>query len=261
MKSAVFGLACLALAGFGMPAGAQMWPTPAGPAEDLTEDEVLENALAAYQAVFYHELGHALIDILELPVLGLEEDAADILSAVLIHELWEPEDSAFKLRAAAGYWAQSAAIWADTGEAPDFGGVHSPDERRYFTYVCLYYGADPENRAEMAAELGLSEGRAATCPQEYELASQSWGTFLDELYEIGPGESLRWTGPEDADDPFAEMIREEIDYLNSILTLPATLDVEIALCDEPNAYYDPSTVSVTMCWELAEWMMGLDPEL
>ena len=28
--------------------------------------------------IFYHELGHALIDILQLPVFGQEEDAADV---------------------------------------------------------------------------------------------------------------------------------------------------------------------------------------
>jgi hypothetical protein len=240
------------------PLAAQVWPSPAGPAaEPLGEDDVLANALDAYLAVFYHELGHALIDILQPPVLGLEEDAADILSAVLIHELWDPEDSEQKLRAAAGFWAQSAAEWAATGEAPFYGGVHSPDERRYFTYVCLYYGADPEGRSALAEDLGLDESRAASCPGEYELANQSWGTYLDELYEAGAGSSLRWTGPADADDPFALMLRAEIEFLNSILTLPEPLDISIALCDAPNAYYDPSDRSVTMCWELAEWMAGV----
>ena len=244
------------------PAVSQIWPSPAGPAEEeQSGEEVLANALDAFLAVFYHELGHALIDILQPPVLGLEEDAADILSVVLINELWEPEESAFKLRAAAGYWAQTAAHWAETGVAPQYGGVHSPDERRYFTYVCLYYGADPDARRDLAEDLGLSPDRARSCPREYALASESWGPYLDEIYAAGAGTSLRWTGPEAADDPFALMLREEIDYLNSILTLPVPLAIEIALCDQPNAFYDPSSRSVTMCWELAEWMAGLRPDM
>ncbi len=236
-------------------ATAQVWSSPDGPAE-VTDDEQLANAQDAFLAVFYHEMGHALIDIMELPVLGLEEDAADVLSVVLINELWEAEDSEKKVRAAAGFWAQSAAEWAGSGEAPDYGGVHSPDERRYYTYVCLYYGADPEARQSLAADLSLSEDRAESCPDEYQLANDSWGPYLDELYEAGKGESLVWVEGQDEDDPFVAMMKDEVDYLNSILTLPKPLTVQVTSCGEANAYYSPSDVSVTMCTELADWMLN-----
>ena len=64
---------------------------------DMPEDEaeaqfVTSNVLAA----FYHELGHALIDVLQLPVLGKEEDAADTLSALLVHDIWD-ESSATQI--------------------------------------------------------------------------------------------------------------------------------------------------------------------
>ncbi|MGB1209146.1 MAG: DUF4344 domain-containing metallopeptidase, partial [Paracoccaceae bacterium] len=41
--------------------------------------------------IFYHELGHAMIDILDLPIFGQEEDAADVASVMLIDALWEEE--------------------------------------------------------------------------------------------------------------------------------------------------------------------------
>lgn len=267
-KGGISGVALalgLGVAGLCGPVGAQVWAgyesgsAQAG-GEGSSEAAVYEDALIATQdafvAVFYHELGHALIDIMQLPVLGLEEDAADILSVVMIHELWDAESADQKLRAAAGFWALSADQWAASGEAPDQWGVHSPDGRRYSTYVCLFYGAAPDEREGLAIELGLPEGRAASCPQEYDLASQSWGPYLDQLYEAGAGQTLVWEGPGDDEDPFIAVIREEVDYLNSVMSLPAPLTVRVARCDEPNAFYDPETVSVTMCAELAEWMLG-----
>lgn len=221
---------------------------------DATEDQVAA-ALDANLSIFYHEMGHALIDVMQLPVLGLEEDAADILSALLISQLWDAESSEQKLRAAAGLWAASAAETASSGYLPAQWSVHSPDERRYFTYVCLWYGAAPEERAEVAAELGLPEGRAATCPAEYELADQSWGPYLDELYAAGKGETLVWTGPEDGDS-FAQGIKDEVDYLNSVLSLPETVSVTYEDCGVENAWYDPGAKSVTMCAEMAAWALA-----
>ena len=217
-------------------------------------DEALDRALDAYLSIFYHEFGHALIDIMQLPVLGLEEDAADTLSVVMIEDLWEAESSAEKLRAAAGFWDKSARAWEETGEAPDFGGVHSPDRRRYFTYVCLYYGADPDNRAELAQDLGLPEDRAETCPDEFALANKSWMPFLEELRDAGAGETLVWTQAEAEDSPFAAMLRDEVRYLNETLSLPENLSVTFTSCGMENAFYSPGDKSITMCTELADYM-------
>ncbi|EAQ14442.1 putative metallopeptidase DUF4344 [Maritimibacter alkaliphilus HTCC2654] len=40
-------------------------------------------------ATLYHELGHALIDIQDVPIFGQEEDAADVLSILLVDAFWE----------------------------------------------------------------------------------------------------------------------------------------------------------------------------
>lgn len=209
----------------------------------------------AYLSIFYHELGHALIEILKPPVLGLEEDAADILSALMINELWDEEASEAKLRAAAGLWAASAAEWAAAGESPAYYGVHSPDERRYYTYVCLWYGASPDTREAVAVELGLPEERAVSCPGEFDLASSSWGPYLDDIYTAGAGKSLVWIGPPAETDPFAAVLIEEVEYLNSILSLPADLTVTYEPCGMPNAFFDASVTGITMCTEMAEWAL------
>ncbi len=214
-------------------------------------------------AIFYHELGHALIDVMQLPVLGLEEDAADVLSVVMIDRLWDAESSEAKVASAAYFWAASAeasaAASAETGEAPAFWGVHSPDERRFFTYICLYYGGAPDESAVLAEEFGLPADRAATCPDEFDLAQGSWGLFLDELEAAGAGESLVWLGDAEPEDVVARAIMEEVAYLNSILTLPEEVGVQVAACDEANAFYDPAERTITMCREMADYILEVAP--
>ncbi|MDG2454039.1 MAG: DUF4344 domain-containing metallopeptidase, partial [Paracoccaceae bacterium] len=49
------------------------------------EEFIRDNILA----IFYHEFGHALIDVRDLPIFGQEEDAADVASVMLMHSLYE----------------------------------------------------------------------------------------------------------------------------------------------------------------------------
>ena len=44
-------------------------------------------------SVVYHELGHAVIDTMQVPIFGQEEDAADVFSILLIDEIFEPESA------------------------------------------------------------------------------------------------------------------------------------------------------------------------
>ena len=106
-------------------------------------------------SVFYHKLGHAVIDTMQVPIFGQEEDAADVFSILLIDEIFELEsaniiahDAAFGFHAEAQ--ENTLAFW----------DVHGPDEQRYYNLVCIFYGANPDLREELAQELGLPEERA-----------------------------------------------------------------------------------------------------
>lgn len=226
----------------------------AGEAPDLSDAEWFVRDVMV--SIFYHELGHALIDVMQLPVLGLEEDAADVLSVVMIDRLWDAESAEAKVAAAATFWGTSAAQSAEAGYDTAFWGVHSPDERRYFTYLCLYYGGAPEERETMAMDYGLPEDRAVTCPDEFDMAASSWGVFLDELEAAGPGESLVWQGEAEPADYVEAAILEEVEYLNSIWTLPEEVGVQVAPCEEANAFYDPEAKMITMCSEMAEYILS-----
>ena len=191
-------------------------------------------------SVFYHELGHAVIDTMQMPIFGQEEDAADVFSILLIDEIFEPESAnIIAYDAAFGFHAEAQE------NAPAFWDVHWPDEQRYYNLVCIFYGANPDLLEELTQELGLPEERAISCLEEYELAIDSWGGVLQDM-EGGSGK-LRLTGPKN--DPMYPIIRQEIESFNTIFGFPTDVRVTIEKCGEANAYYDLSEVSITICTE------------
>ena len=167
--------------------------------------------------------------------------------------LWEAESAGAKVAGAATFWATSALASAEASDEPAFWGVHSPDERRYFTYLCLYYGGAPDEREAMAIEFGLPEDRAVSCAEEFDLAASSWGVYLDELEAAGPGDSLVWLGEAKPTDYVAAAIREEVDYLNSVWTLPEPVAVQVAPGNQANAVDDTRAQQNTTCTELGEY--------
>ncbi|MEL6451430.1 MAG: DUF4344 domain-containing metallopeptidase [Pseudomonadota bacterium] len=200
--------------------------------------------------IFYHELGHALIDILGLPVFGQEEDAADVASILLIDAFYDEETAqALAYDAAFGFLGE-----AEVAEGAAYWDVHGPDEQRFYNTVCLFYGANPEARDDFAADLGLPAARADTCPEEYALAMDSWGPAFDEI--AGAGDSMVFRG--DGQDLLTHaVIAAEVAALNQDFVLPTTLTVTVEPCGEANAFYDLGTVEIIMCTEFEDHLRRL----
>lgn len=197
-------------------------------------------------AIFYHELGHAVIDLMEVPIFGQEEDAADVMSVVLIDWLFD-EDAAQDIvyDSAFGFindpeQTEEVAYW----------DLHGPDEQRYYNHICLFYGANPDDREDLAIELGLPEERAQSCAEEYDLAAASWGAVFDEMDAQPSGQKMVFRAGTGRDAEIANrVLAAEISSLNEDLTLPQAITVEVASCEDPNAFYDPDEVSITFCTE------------
>jgi len=117
--------------------------------------------------VLLHESGHAVFDLLQVPILGHEEDAADTFAAVLLLKLGR--DVAFHvLRGAAWSYGQEAAV-RTLGEG-DFADQHGLDAQRYYNLLCLAYGSDPKYFAPAVQKSRLPEDRAEGCREEYHQA-------------------------------------------------------------------------------------------
>ncbi len=208
--------------------------------------------------IFYHELGHALIDILGLPIFGQEEDAADVFSVFLIDALYE-EESAVQLAydTAFGFLGE-----AENTDDIAFWDVHGPDLQRYYNLICIFYGANPDERYDVAQDLGLPQDRADYCSVEYEQAVDSWGQALDKV-TYSPGGKTFQLGSivvdSDAGMLTEDLIRSEVDALNKGFRLPDQLRVSVVACGEANAFYDPGSREIVMCSEFADWLAETAP--
>ncbi len=205
----------------------------------------------------YHELGHALIDLLRLPVFGQEEDAADVLGVVLSETINNEDDNEFIMLAAADNFSYMAQTAQQEGYELAFWDLHGLDLQRYYTILCLHYGADPDRRKGIADEQELPEARQQTCPQEYTLAEESWGPILDEAEfrpDAGPWLTLHVVDQprNEAQQAVLSALSVEVDILNDSLSPAFALDVLFGQCGEANAYYDPDSAQITICAELAE---------
>ena len=139
------------------------------------DDEVIDATLNATLFTFFHELGHALVHELDLPVTGKEEDAVDQLATLVL--LQEGADGA----TTALDGAESFLLHADESGVDDlpFWGEHSLDEQRFYNIVCLVYGSDPDKHEGLVESDALPEERAEICPAEYQQISRAWSKLLD----------------------------------------------------------------------------------
>ena len=145
-----------------------------------TFEEVEALTLATLAFVFIHEVGHALVDQLELPVTGLEEDAVDQLATVVVADAGE--DAANIAVAGASLFGLFG-VNREAFEVADFWDEHSLDEQRFFNILCWVYGSDPATYGELVRESGIGEERLVRCEEEFEQIQTSWETLLGPYFK------------------------------------------------------------------------------
>lgn len=144
----------------------------AGVLDGQFEDESVESdaLTGAWMGTLLHEVGHALVHVLDLPITGREEDVVDQLSAWMLISAGDAD-------AVLGY---AATYYTESGEvgAADFAGVHALNEQRYFNLLCWAYGSDPEAAEELTASWELPAERAELCADEYTQMDRAWRRLL-----------------------------------------------------------------------------------
>lgn len=138
------------------------------------------SALTNFEFFLYHEVGHALVDALELPITGKEEDAVDGFAALIVVELLE--DGQDMLLTAAEF-SEALASSSDEVTHEDFADEHALDEQRLYQFLCWVYGSDDEDYAWIVDDEYLPAARADRCPDEYEQNVASWITLLDDSFK------------------------------------------------------------------------------
>lgn len=131
--------------------------------------------------VFLHQLGHALIHELALPVTGREEEAVDQLAVASL--LGEADDDDTRHLAAsvaqighvAGWFRRNATGKYEMSALAD---SHALNEQRFYNVMCWLYGARPTAFADMVRVGGLPAGRVDGCADEYRQILRSWDALL-----------------------------------------------------------------------------------
>ena len=143
-----------------------------------SNQELLENTMGAVEFIFYHELGHALIDTFDIPFTGRQEDAVDQFSSIILLG----EGKVNSVLAGASFFG------ASRGSNTPFWDEHSLDEQRFYDIACLVYGSDPQAYdslllRESVFGLGGNQGilpkqRAAKCPADFKDIESSWNRLI-----------------------------------------------------------------------------------
>ncbi len=132
----------------------------------------------AIRFVFLHELGHALIDVHEIPIAGSEEDAADRLSTYICLEELGDEGARSAIAAAEAFEIESK---NSDGKDLVFYDNHKLGQQRFYDIVCSLYGYNPDKYSDVVGKGLLPKERAVSCQSEYERLQTSWGKLLKPL--------------------------------------------------------------------------------
>jgi hypothetical protein len=127
--------------------------------------------------VIAHEMGHAMFDMLDVPVLGSSEDAADHFATYIILQFGKEQARRLIGGAAHSYkdFVQNPKV---TVPLAAFSNSHSPPPVRFYNMLCLAYGADRTLFADVVTNGYLPRQRADVCRKEYGEVAFAFKTLL-----------------------------------------------------------------------------------
>jgi|RhiMetStandDraft_4_1073278.scaffolds.fasta_scaffold15237_3 hypothetical protein len=217
--------------------------------------------------VLGHELGHAVISEFDLPVLGREEDTADVYAISKSLTIVNNELSHRALMRASTAWFMSARRARRDGEAPAYHEQHGLDEQRAYHIICLMVGSDPDKFKALADEHRLPEERRASCVRDYHVATRSWQRVM--------GPNMRASGEPKAQvnviygeargslDGVARSLREirvlehMAEFAAEQYRWPAPITIEMRSCGEVAAAWTFKTRTVHVCYEMVDEFVAL----
>jgi hypothetical protein len=142
-------------------------PTETTP-EGITPADGLVGSIVS---TLLHETGHALFSIYRIPILGREEDAADQIAGYVMMQ-FGTDVARTTIKGAAWKWYSQD--WSE----PPYHDVHSPAQQRFYSFLCMGYGGNPDAFKQFI-ELGwLPKWRAPNCVYEYQQARLAFDTTV-----------------------------------------------------------------------------------
>jgi Putative metallopeptidase/Protein of unknown function (DUF1036) len=205
-----------------------------GPKKGQPSDFTYEEAvLGAFVAVILHENGHAAFDMLDVPVYGREEDAADEFSTFLALQ-FSPEVARKIVR---GYSYKSKTY--QSGYAPLYSDEHGAPLQRYYNTLCIAYGSEYSELFKEFVDKGeLPKSRAADCKNEYEQIKAAFAKTVlpfidqDKLKKVQARQWLTLT-PQQVALLNQQQQQQTDNYIVSVCSHSAVTKISVAVVTEP----------------------------
>ena len=207
-----------------------------------------------------HEMGHAHITEMGLPVLGREEDAADSFAVVTMLKVGSSFSHDVLVQATMG-WFLSALRDEKEGVKLPFYDMHGLDRQRAFQIVCLMVGSNPDKFKDLAEKIDMPEERQSSCQGDYSNASWSWETVMkphlrapaqaktkiEIVYGKGEGDLSAF------EESFRtlRLLETVADQASEEFVWRRPFRLEMQSCGGPNAQWDLASRKLTLCYELA----------
>jgi uncharacterized membrane protein YgcG len=236
--------------------------------EPLTdEDRIALHVMGGVMGVFFHELGHGLIEMLKLPITGREEDVVDEFSAMLL--LYAREEGVDLIPEVIYGFADFFRLMAQYGGKTPWYDEHTPSMIRFGNIICLLYGSSPKEFQGLVERLKIPERRQYFCTKEYPQKRATWEKLLaPHLKENGAqGKGVMTVEYAPAKTQFGKMIQESLrkgrffeqlaEGISTGIALPYDVTIVVGDCGQPNAFWDPKNKRIVVCHELIEFYVKL----
>lgn len=152
--------------------------------------EPIDTMIGPLFEVSLHEVGHALFYMLELPVLGREEDAADQVAAYILLQFGESEARRLITGAVHAYGTEAKKS-GRCRSLEDFANDHSTPGQRAYNLMCLAYGADQEVFSDFVGKGYLPKERAEYCNEEYGQVQEAFELLINRHVDLDLADKVR----------------------------------------------------------------------
>jgi plastocyanin len=212
-------------------------------------DDLDYSVLNVIENVFYHELGHAFLDVYDITYSGTQENVADQFSSYFSLEFLYDDDPENTIGldvmqdAAWDYWLISEK-YTDL-PLTAFADTHSLDKQRFYNLACWTYGSYPNESQWMLNNGWILENRESWCEEEYNQLVKFWDEKFENNFQDGVMTSPVTTPQQQTQAP----VVKEVTVINSVgSSTPG--------CEETNSCFIPSTATIpsggTVTWENAD---------
>jgi DNA-binding Xre family transcriptional regulator len=222
--------------------------------------DMIEFVVGNMLFVGFHELGHAVIHELGLPVLGREEDAADSFATIAMINIGTDFSTRVLVQAARGWFLMDRRDRKE-GEKLEFYDEHGLDQQRAYEIVCLMVGWNEDKFKELADWVHMPPERQDSCGGDYSNAEYSWNMVL-KPHRRAPDQpkskiDIKYGDAKGKLEVYERSLRA-IGYLETIagyaaelIVWPRPISIVLQECGDANAQWSPVTKTEMLCYELA----------